>query len=248
MISILVVDDEFLVRYALSSIFKNEETEVITAADGASALHAIYSGSFDLCLLDVQLPDMSGLDIMKKLRNISPQTIIVIMTGGDLSHGMMDSIRANAHCLISKSFDLLQVKALVGLLVRKGKPLNHQKSTALKDQIPFITWLADDIRKHIRKPIADSISCWAVDPQGDKPAAFLSADVLDISEMGMCILTDFELKPGHILMLFDIPMRNRAVVRWSEFSGTTDSYRAGLQFVSPEFFPHERNVAEQLGL
>ncbi len=240
--SLLVVDDEYLMRYSLSSIFKNEETQVTTAADGASALQAITSGNFELCLLDVQLPDMSGLDIMKKLRNISPRTIIVIMTGSELSHAMMKSIRENAHCLISKSFDLLQVKELVDLLIRKDKPLNQHKSAAIKDQISFITWLADDIRKHIRKPIADSISCWAVTPQSDKPAAFLIADVLDVSEMGMCIRTDFELRPGHILMLSDIPMQNRAVVRWSEFSNTKDSCRAGIQFVPPEFLPHDRNV------
>ncbi len=240
--SILVVDDEYLLRYSLSSIFKNEETEVTTAADGASALHAINSGSFDLCLLDVQLPDMSGLDIMKKLRHISPRTIIVIMTGSDPSHAMMKSIQDNAHCLISKSFDLLQVKALVDLFVSK-EPLNLHKSAAIKDQISFITWLADDIRKHIRKPIADSISYWALPPQSDKPAALLTADVLDISEMGMCVLTDYELMPGHILMLNDPPSQNRAVVRWSKFSGTTRSYRAGLQFVASEFVPGDKNVS-----
>lgn len=243
MISILVVDDEYLMRNSLSSIFKNKETNVTTAADGASALRAINSGSFDLCLLDVQLPDMSGLDVMKKLRNVSPRTIIVIMTASDISHALMKSIRENAHCLISKSFDLLQVRSLVDVLVNKDKPLSQYKSAAIKDQISFIAWLADDIRKHIRKPVADSISCWAIAPQGNEPAAFLTADVLDISEMGMCILTDYELKPGHILMLSDIPLQNRAVVRWSEFSGTKVTYRAGLQFVAPESFSRDENIS-----
>jgi DNA-binding NarL/FixJ family response regulator len=239
--SILIVDDEYLVLYSLSSIFKNASMEVTTASDGASALHAIDSSSFDLCLLDVQLPDMSGLDIMKKIRGISPRTLIVIMTGGDISQTMLKSIQENAHCLISKSFDLLQAKALIDALISKddGKLLNHNKSTAIKNQIPFITWLADDIRKHIRKPVTDSKCCWAVATPGDKPAAFLTTDVLDISDMGMCILTDYELKPGHILMLSDIPLQKSAVVRWSAFSATTDSYRAGLQFVSPDVLSYD---------
>ncbi|HYA88643.1 MAG TPA: response regulator [Nitrospirota bacterium] len=236
--SILVVDDEYLMRYSLSSIFKNAETDVTTAADGASALHTFEKYSFDLCLLDIQLPDMSGLDIMKKIRYISPRTIIVIMTGSDVSHEMMKSIRDNAHCLISKSFDLLQVKALVDVLISNDKPLCHHKSAAIRDQISFITWLADDIRKHTRKLAADRICCWAVAPKSDKPAAFLTADVLDISDTGMCILTDYELKPGHILLLSDITLQKNAVIRWSEFTGTTaSSYRAGLQFVPPEFLP-----------
>jgi CheY-like chemotaxis protein len=233
MLSILIVDDAYLLRYALSSIFKNKETEVTTAADGASALDAINSGSYDLCLLDVYLPDMSGLDIMKKLRHISPRTIIVIMTGSDLSPSMMKSIRDNAHCLISKSFDLQQVKSLVDLLVDK-EPLNLLKSASISDRLSFITWLADDIRKHIRKPAADSISCWAFPPHSQKPAALI-ADVLDISEAGMCVLTDHALTPGHILMLNDHALHDRAVVRWSKFSVTTHAYRAGVQFVASEF-------------
>jgi CheY-like chemotaxis protein len=248
MISILIVDDAYLLRYSLSSIFKNKETEVTTAADGASALDAINSGSYDLCLLDVYLPDMSGLDIMKKLRHISPRTIIVIMTGSDLSPAMMKSIRDNAHCLISKSFDLIQVKSLVNLLVDNKEPLNLQKSTAIKAQTSFITWIAEDIRKHKRKPVADSISCWALSPQSDKSEAFITADVLDISEVGMCVLTDYQLMPGHILMVSDLPSGSRAVVRWSKFSGTTSTYRAGLQFVDQGFLPGNKNVSEQPNL
>jgi len=239
MISILIVDDEFLMRYSLSSIFRSEETEVTTAEDGASALHAIYSGSFDLCLLDVQLPDMSGLDIMKKLRSVSPRTIIVIMTGSEISQAMMQSIRDNAHCLITKSFDLLQVKSLIGILINKDNILNQNNNSAIRNQISFISWLADDIRKHTRKPVEDSKCCWAIVPKSDKPTSFLIADVLNISDTGMCIRTDYELKPGHILMLKDIPLQKNAVVRWSEFSDATTSCRAGLQFVTQEFLSHD---------
>jgi len=190
MMSILIVDEGYLMRYSLSSIFNNGEAEVTTTADGAAALDAINSGSFDLCLLNVQLPDMSGLDVMKKLRNVSPRTIIVIMTRNDLSKKTVKSIRDNAHCLISKSFDLLQVKSFVELPVKKDKPLSQDKSTVIKDQLSFITWLADDVRRHIRKPIVDNISCWTVSPKSDK-LAFLTADVLDVSEMGMCIMTNY---------------------------------------------------------
>jgi CheY-like chemotaxis protein len=236
--SILVVDDEYLMRHSLSSILKNSETEVTTAADGASAMQVIKTDNFDICLLDVQLPDMSGLDIMKKIRYVSPHTVIVIMTGSDISHDMMKSIRDHAHCLISKSFDLLQIKAFVDFLLSDDKPLCHQKSAAIRDQISFITWLANDIRKNTRKLVADSISCWAVAPNSDKPAALLTADVLDISATGMCILTEYELEPGHILLLSNTTMQKNAVVRWSECSGTTASTcRAGLQFVPPEFLP-----------
>lgn len=235
--AILIIDDEDLMRYSLSTIFKNEDTVVTTAADGASAVHAISAGSFDLCFLDIHLPDMNGLDIMKQLRDVSPRTRIVIMTGSDVSDAMMKAIRENAHALISKPFDLTQVKLLVCRILKKDKPLPLDESAAIKDQMSFITWLADDIRKHIRKPITDSITCYAVAPQGDSHAVRLTANILDITETGMCILTDYELKPGHLLRLSDSSAQRSAVVRWSEFSGITETYRAGIQFVAPESPP-----------
>ncbi len=62
---ILIVDDEFLINYSLSATFQAKDTEVTTAADGATALKAISENHFDLCFLDIHLPDISGLEIMK---------------------------------------------------------------------------------------------------------------------------------------------------------------------------------------
>ncbi len=231
---ILVVDDEYLIVYSLSATFQDGETEVITAPDGEAALKAINESHFDLCFLDIHLPDINGLDIMRKLRSISPRTKIVIMTGSEVTETMMESIQENAHLLISKPFDLDRIKAFVDRILITGKPLYRDECTALKDHTSFVKWLADDNRKHERKPVSRAITCCAVPAHDEKATDTLTAHVIDISEAGMCIRTDYLLKPGHLIRLFDSPAECTGVVRWSMSVGSMESYRAGIQFVAAD--------------
>ncbi len=230
---ILIVDDEFLIIYSLSATFHSSDVDVITAADGRTALKAINENHFDICFLDIHLPDVNGLEIMKKLRYLSPGSKVVIMTGSEVSEGMMKSIQENAHMLIAKPFDLDRIKAFVDRMLTSGKPLYRDECTVLKDHMSFIKWLADDNRKHERKPFSKGITCHSISPHdGQKISDTLAAHVIDISEAGMCIRTDYLLKPGHILRLYDTPSECTGVVRWSMSVGSMESYRAGIQFVS----------------
>ncbi len=230
---ILIVDDEFLINYSLSATFHTGDTEVTTAANGETALKAINENHFDICFLDIHLPDISGLEIMKKLRYLAPGTKVIIMTGSEVSDATMRSIQENAHMLITKPFDLDRIKAFVDRILTTGKPLYRDECTALKDHMSFIKWLADNNRKHERKPVSKSISCYSLSPQGgENTSDMLSAHVIDISEAGMCIRTDYLLKPGHFLRLSDSPTECTGVVRWSMSVGSMESYRAGIQFVT----------------
>lgn len=231
---ILVVDDEYLIVYSLSATFQDGDTEVTAASDGEAALKAINESSFDLCFLDIHLPDINGLDIMRKLRITSPRTKIVIMTGSEITETMMESIQANAHLLISKPFDLDRIKAFVDRILTTGKPLYRDECAALKDHASFIKWLADENRKHERKPISRTITCLAVPSHGEEATGMLSAHVIDISDAGMCIRTDYLLKPGHLLKLFDSPAECTGLVRWSGSVGSTQSYCAGIQFIAAD--------------
>jgi CheY-like chemotaxis protein len=231
---ILVVDDENLILYSLSAAFRDENTEVITANTGEAALKAIDGNSFDACFLDVNLPDMNGLDIMKKVRSVSPGTKIVIMTGSEVTDGMMSSIRENAHLLIDKPFDLHQVREFVDRALDTGRPLSQDEMSSIKDHASFVKWLADENRKNERRPTARSITCFAVPSRGDRTAVMLSGKILDISDDGMCIHIDCHLQPGSLLRICDAAVHCTGVVRWSANAGTADSFHAGIQFVSPE--------------
>jgi CheY-like chemotaxis protein len=143
---IMIVDDEYLIRYSLSTVFRDPGTEVTAVADGKTAIEAVQQSQIDLCFLDIQLPDMNGLEIMKKFRSISPWTRIVIITGSVLTNAMMQSIHDNAHCLISKPFDLEQVKSIANRMLTKDGPLYPGKGAEISSEDSSVQWLADDYR------------------------------------------------------------------------------------------------------
>jgi two-component system, response regulator, stage 0 sporulation protein F len=235
---IMIVDDEYLIRYSLASYFHDSHTETIPIATGEAALRAIRNCHLDLCFLDIHLPDMNGLDIMKMFRDISPWTRIILITGSIITDEMMTSIRENAHCLISKPFDLDQVKAAVSRVLTVGKPPHREDGIADGSEGSSIQWIADDYRKHLRNPTSRRITCYEVAPPSDKTEVPVTADVFDVSESGMGIMTTCKLQPGHLIRLSDAPVRGTAVVRWSVYSATPEIYRAGIQFVAPENIPH----------
>jgi len=230
---ILIVDDEHLILYSLSAIFKDANTEVISAADGKSALKAFSENRFDLCILDIHLPDMSGLEIMKKLGPASPWMKIIIMTGSEISETMMRDIQENAVLLIAKPFDLYRLRVFVDQILTTGKLGYSDVSSALKDDVDsFVTWFADGCRKHKRIPVARKINYVAFPFHEKNTPDVLTADILDISEGGMRLRTDCGLDPGYILKLCDAQVQCEGVVRWSARSGTPEAHHVGIQFVN----------------
>lgn len=133
--NILIVDDESLILYGLSKTLAGGGRQVTTATTGQDALKMIGSRSYDLCLLDIQLPDMNGLDIMKTLKSKSPDTKIFIITGSMVTDGMMKSIRENADRLIPKPFDLDEIRTAADQALAQSDPA---AGTALKDSDPII--------------------------------------------------------------------------------------------------------------
>jgi DNA-binding response OmpR family regulator len=119
---ILLVDDNDLILYSLRKTFCHYPAEIAIARSGTDALLEISSHLYDLCLLDTPLSDIDGIDVMKRIKAVSPDTKIVMMTASpisDDSRGFVD--RESIHC-ISKPFDLGEVKMFIKYLLEDGKP------------------------------------------------------------------------------------------------------------------------------
>lgn len=109
---ILIVDDESLILSALSKALLSICPEVKTAMSGAEAINEINSFFYDLCFLDIYLPDVSGIEVMKRINDISPETKIVIMTAYEISDDIKAAIEDGAYLFIGKPFELLQIKEI----------------------------------------------------------------------------------------------------------------------------------------
>jgi CheY-like chemotaxis protein len=237
---ILIVDDESLIGYSLSASLRRDDTYVKAVECGKDALSEINHIFYNLCFLDINLPDICGLDLMKTIKKTSPATSIIIMTGGVLSDPeILKSIVAHANLLISKPFDLDRVKQFVDRFIEQEMS-QHQVGDNYNDWTGYETFenrLADEKRQLTRKSVMCSTTCAVVDSDNEHRETCFTAGILEISDSGMCIRTDYLLKPGQLLRFSDDLVLSTGVVRWSQGGGADNMYRAGIQFVMPEGQP-----------
>lgn len=78
---ILIVDDEECITRVLRDFFETEGFEVFQAADGRGALKLARKGRFDVVLTDLNMPGQDGLEVLRQIRHISPQTAVLIFSG-----------------------------------------------------------------------------------------------------------------------------------------------------------------------
>jgi DNA-binding NtrC family response regulator len=113
---ILLVDDESSFLSGLSRALKGAckfNGEIRTASNGTDAIHEISSGHYDVCFLDVNLPDINGLDVMKKIKEFSPETKVIIMTASVMDDEMQRNIDRDAYMFIPKPIELDTIKVFI---------------------------------------------------------------------------------------------------------------------------------------
>ena len=109
---ILIVDDEAFLLQGLSRALQNSSTSVTMVETGADALAEVASANYHLCLLDLFLPDLDGIVVLEKIKKISPQTKVVIMTAGVVNNYMKNVIEENAYMFITKPFELIEIRLI----------------------------------------------------------------------------------------------------------------------------------------
>src|ERR1039458_4765165 len=101
---ILVADDDRTTRFAISSVLKKAGYAVTAAKDGAEALRNIQQTSFDLVFLDIWMPELTGLEVLARVRAGESHPKIVIMTADGTPETLLRAIRDQAYEYLSKPF------------------------------------------------------------------------------------------------------------------------------------------------
>ena len=110
---ILIVDDELSMRQFLS-ILLDREGYITEQADSAeSALDIIETTFFDLIISDVNMPGLSGLDLLKMIKKISPETAVLLITAFSTSEQAVEAMKLGAYDYIAKPFKVEEIKVLV---------------------------------------------------------------------------------------------------------------------------------------
>ncbi len=113
MARILVADDEESIRLVLATALSQAGHEVETVATGGDALAVLGRRDFDVAILDIRMPDMSGLDVLSRLREESNPAIVVVITAQNTMANAIEAMKRGAFNYLTKPFDLDEVRALV---------------------------------------------------------------------------------------------------------------------------------------
>jgi DNA-binding NtrC family response regulator len=103
--SILIVDDELVVRDSLSKWFREDGYRVETAEDAAHALRLMDKGPWDIILLDIKMPGMSGLELQKQLKNIDKNACIIMITDFASVESAGQALKEGAFDYVTKPVD-----------------------------------------------------------------------------------------------------------------------------------------------
>jgi two-component system, OmpR family, KDP operon response regulator KdpE len=129
MSAILLVEDDPGLRRALVATLRSARHGVIEAPTGEEALRVLMRGGADLIVLDLGLPDMDGLDFLRRVRVLSAVPVIVL-TARDLQRDKVEALDAGADDYVTKPFDTDELLARIRAALRRG-PQTEQKPAHL---------------------------------------------------------------------------------------------------------------------
>ncbi len=110
---ILLVDDHDATRETLTELIRDLGHEVLAAANQAQAVKLVEERRFDLVLTDLKLPDGSGLEVMRRLKQINPDTPVVMITGHATIDNAVEATRMGAYEYLTKPVDLNRLRIVI---------------------------------------------------------------------------------------------------------------------------------------
>lgn len=148
---VLIVDDEKNIVGSLQDILKDEGYEINTAEDGLDALEMVQNDPPDLILLDIWIPGMDGIEVLRTIKTYYPEIEVLVMSG----HGTIDTAvkatKLGAYDFIEKPFSLDQIVRSVGQgLQKKHAGVGNNGHATQKHELPHCFQMMVDVKKSIK--------------------------------------------------------------------------------------------------
>lgn len=131
--NILVADDEESMRWVLSKALKKKGFSVDLARDGDEALRYIKTNTYDLAILDIKMPGLSGLELLDRVRELKSDLLVVIMTAEASMKNAVEAMKRGAYDYLTKPFDLDVIDAIIEK-VNRAREMTSQV-TFLKEEL-----------------------------------------------------------------------------------------------------------------
>lgn len=132
---ILVIDDDQLIRLFLKETLTRQQLDVTLAENGKEALHALKNASFDLIITDMKLPDTTGIELLKKAKELYPATPVIVITAFGTIENAVEAMKFGAFTYLIKPFCAETIEAAIEkvkehvLLIGENQYLRDQVAT-----------------------------------------------------------------------------------------------------------------------
>jgi DNA-binding NtrC family response regulator len=131
---ILIIDDERPILLTLEALLSRHGFETETAATAAAGLKALKNKEAALVLLDLQLPDVQGLDMLDQIKAERPETQVIILTAHDTLNNAIESIKRGAYHFVSKPYAPEELLSLIEKALEKQSLLRETETLRAKTQ------------------------------------------------------------------------------------------------------------------
>ncbi len=129
---ILIVEDEQDMLAGLRNILSSRGYNVETAGDGRSGLEKVEKSTFDVVITDLKMPDVNGIEVLRKVKEIHSDTIVIVITGYGTVENAVEAMKLGAYDYIAKPFDAEHIRMVVRKAIRQLSLTNENKY--LKEQ------------------------------------------------------------------------------------------------------------------
>ena len=136
---ILAIDDDRTVLRLIEKAFENSEIELTAVATAEEGLPLIIDGAVDVCLLDIMLPEMSGLELAKKIRSIDARLPVIFITSMDDSDTAIEAMKLGAYEFCTKPLDIAQVQDFVERAFNARRLMRSPVSFSSQETVPAET-------------------------------------------------------------------------------------------------------------
>jgi two-component system response regulator PilR (NtrC family) len=116
---VLVVDDEHSMQEFLEIFLRSEGFGAATAGDLESAMLQLESDDFDVVITDIQMPGGTGLDLLRKVQEVSPETVVIVMTAYASTETAISAMKEGAYDYITKPFKVDEIRAVIEKALEK---------------------------------------------------------------------------------------------------------------------------------
>ena len=133
---ILIIDDEEFIRENVNRVLRDEGYQVIPAVDSKSALELVASEEIDLALLDLNLGPENGIDVLKAMKKIDPELLVIVITGYGSVETAVESLKLGAFHYMKKPFKADALRLIVKLALQASS-LKREVRAIRKGELEF---------------------------------------------------------------------------------------------------------------